>query len=107
MNPGADQRLKQLFAAAPEDAQANGFATAVERRIGRVRRARLVARMLAVVVLIVIALALSPAAVMTASYITESSAELTGVLGKAIMSPAAFAVGILISLYALFEVHYR
>lgn len=107
MNQRTDQRIEQLFASEPVNVPAKGFEAGVMRRIRKTRRIRLVAKSLAAVVLFGLVLVLSPDIVRTAGYVGEYSEALTETLGKLVTRPAAFVVGILISLYALFEVRYR
>jgi hypothetical protein len=103
MNQQFELELRRQLASDPGDLKPGDFAARVDRRIRHIRRMRLIARVLLSVVLLVVALAITPSVVNLAGHVAEYPARITSLLGQVATSPVAYMLGILTALYALLE----
>jgi hypothetical protein len=105
--PESDDDVRRLFAETAEDVPAGAFRLGVQRRIASIRRGRIVGSTLALVVLSIVAVVVSPFIVASGALVAKSTEVVTGAFGNIGVTPIAFAVGLALSFYALLELRAR
>jgi len=103
MDTDFERQLQARLAKAPDTPSADAFTNGVQRRIRQIRFGRRAVRVIAIAVLVMIVLALTPVAVTTAGLVAESATALSAGIGQLIRSPLAFVIGIVVAVFALMD----